>query len=91
MNLEGKGGVIVHAAISLEGVEPHIGAVDVKFAASEALRDGIAPPLTLPSSGVVGAGNKRGMQVEELTNRRRHAPTAFPVVRRVEEGPLCRC
>lgn len=91
MNLEGKGGVSVHAAILLEGVEPHIGAEDVKVAASEVLRAGIAPPLTLPSSCVVGAGNKRGMQVEELTNRRRHAPTAFPVVRSVEGGPPCRC
>ena len=72
MNLEGKGGVSGHAAIFLKGVEPQIGAVDVEVAASEVLRAGIAPPLTLPSSGVVGAGNMRGMQVEELTNRRRH-------------------
>ncbi len=66
INLEGKGGVSVQAATFLEGVEPHIGAVYVKVAASEAPRDGIAPPLTLLSSGVVSTGNRRGMQVEEL-------------------------
>ena len=75
----------------LEGVEPHMEAVDVKVAATEALRAGIAPSLTLPSSGVVDAGNTRGMQVKELTNRRRCARTTFPVVGSVEVGPLCRC
>ena len=91
INLEGKGGVSVQAATFLEGVEPRIEAVYVKVAASEVLSDGIAPPLTLPSSGVVDAGNTRGMQVEELTNRRRRARTAFPVVRSVAGGLLCRC
>ncbi len=89
-NLEGKGGVSVRAATFLEGDEPHIEAVYVKVTASEALSDGIAPPLTLPSSGVVSTGNSRGMQVEGLTDRCRHAQTAFSVVESVEEGRLCR-
>lgn len=91
INLEGKGGVSVQAATFLEGDKPHIEAVFVQVAASEALSDGIAPPLTLPSSGVVSTGNRRGMQVEGLTDRCRHAQTAFSVVESVEEGRLCRC
>ena len=90
-NLEGKGGVSVRAATFLEGDEPHIEAVYVKVAASEALRDGIAPPPFLPSSGVVGTGKTRGTQVEELTDRCRHAQTAFLMVESVEGGRLCRC
>ena len=90
IKFEGMGGVRALAATFLESVQPRIEAVDVKVAVSEALR-GIAPPLTPPSSGVVGIGNVRGMQVEELTDRSRHAQTTFSVAVSTQGAAPCRC
>lgn len=76
INIEGKGGVSAPAETFLEGVEPHIGVVDAKVALTEALRHGIAQPLFAPLSGVVGAVDAQGTEVEELTERHRHARAA---------------
>ncbi len=74
---EGKGDVSVRAATFPEGVEPHIGVVDTEVAVTEALRDDIAPSLFAPSSGVAGAVNALGTEVEEQTDRHRHARAAL--------------
>ena len=75
-NFEGEGGVSVRAVAFLEGVAPRVDVVDAEAAATEALRDGIAPPLLAPLPGVVCTGFARGAEFEELTDRYRHARTA---------------
>jgi len=77
---EGEGGVSVRAVASLEGVGPRFEVVDAEAAAIEALRDGTAPPLLAPLSGVVCTGLARGTEFEELTDRYRHARTALAAV-----------
>jgi len=79
-NFEGEGGVSVRAAAFLEGVAPRFEVVDAEAAATEALRDGAAPPLLAPLSGVVCTGLARGREFEELTDRYRHARTALAAV-----------
>ena len=74
---EGEGGVSVRAVVSLEGVAPRFEVVDAEAAATKALRDGTAPTLSAPLSGVVGTGLARGREFEELTDRYRHARTAW--------------
>ncbi len=80
IKLEGEGDVRVQTATFLEGVAPQIKVVDAKVAAVEALRDDIVLPLLAPLSGVVRAGNARGTEVEELTDRHHHARAAFSIV-----------
>ena len=79
-NFEGEGGVSVRAAAFLEGVAPRVDVVDAEAAATEALRDGIAPPLLAPWPGVACTGFARGTELEELTDRYCHARTALAAV-----------
>jgi len=79
-NFEGEGGVRVRAAAFLEGVAPRVEVVDVKAAATETLRDGIAPPLLAPLPGVACTGFAQGTEIVELTDRYRHARTAQAAV-----------
>jgi len=79
-NFEGEGGVCVRAAASLEGVAPRIDVVDVEAAATKALCDSTAPTLLAPFTGVACTGFARGTELEELTDRYRHARTARAAV-----------
>jgi hypothetical protein len=79
-DFEGKGGASERAAACLEGVAPRVDVVDVEAAATEALRKGIARPLMAPLPGVVCTGFAQGIEIEELTDRYRHARTALAVV-----------
>ena len=74
-----KGEVRVRAATFMKGDQPHTPAAKAKAAALKTLRVVFAPPLFAPS-GVAGAKDARGTEVEELMDRHRHARTALPLV-----------